>query len=194
LHWNILQTEQIAELSKKAATAYEIIAAKTGVAVHSATGIEKRIEELLKGKNSFMNYSRTLAQRAQHSESQTQHKKEKLCGTKGMITIKNYLGGNYYFTADEINIKRGQVFIVEGKHTTNNQLPALEDIKDGLLKMIIFSNLLNLSLNGKKMKSIAVLKLTSKRKLLISKLSAKQMEILSILKKEAKENGFEVDI
>ncbi|MEM2949199.1 MAG: hypothetical protein QXT05_02270 [Candidatus Bilamarchaeaceae archaeon] len=95
--------------------------------MHSEQGIKKRINEILKGKESFMSYSRTLAMRAQHSESRTKHEKERLSGTKGTITIKNYLG-NYYFTADEINFKGSRVYLVEGKNTKNDHLPSLEDI------------------------------------------------------------------
>ena len=62
---------------------------------------EKRIAEILKGKDEFMKLSRMLAEKAQRRERLTVQPKENLSGTKAIITIQNYLGGYYYFTSDE---------------------------------------------------------------------------------------------
>lgn len=64
--------------------------------MHSMETAKRRIEELYKGKERFMQLSRDLARKAQKRESITTQPKEHLTGTKGTITIKNYLGG-YYF-------------------------------------------------------------------------------------------------
>jgi len=194
LHWNMLQVEKIAAISKEAGKAYAKISHKTGVAVHAQNGIDRRIREIVKGRESFMIYSRELARRAQHSESRTQHAKEKLSGTKGTITIKNYLGGSYHFTSDEIEVKKKNVFLVEGKNTQHKSLPALEDIKDGLLKLVIFCNLKEVKLDGQAMKSKAALKLTASGDFKVNTLSKTQKNVLKLLKKEAKENGFEIII
>jgi hypothetical protein len=54
-----------------------------------------------------------------------------LLGTKATITIQNYLGGLYYFTADEVVLQGSKIYLIEGKHSKNKSLPSLEDIKDG---------------------------------------------------------------
>jgi len=68
--------------------------------MHSRQTAEKRITELLKGKDEFMKLSRMLAEKAQRRERLTIQPKENLSGTKAIITIQNYLGGYYinYFS------------------------------------------------------------------------------------------------
>ena len=72
--------------------------------MHSMESAKRRIAELRKGKERFMELSRKLAHKAQERESVTVQPKECLTGVKGTITIKNYLGGYYYFTCDEVEI------------------------------------------------------------------------------------------
>jgi len=85
--------------------------------MHSRQSAEKRIAELLKGKDEFMKLSRALAEKAQKRERLTIQPKEHLEGTKAIITIQNYLGGYYYFTSDEAEVKGNNVFLIEGKHS-----------------------------------------------------------------------------
>lgn len=160
--------------------------------MHSWKSAEKRTVELLKGKNEFMKLSRMLAEKAQKRERLTIQPKENLSGTKAIITIQNYLGGYYYLTLDEVEIKKGKVFLIESKHSKNNSLPSLEDIKDGLLKMILFTNLENIKINDKNYNPVAVLKLTAEN-YSPNNLSDAQKEILSRLRKEAEINRFEIN-
>ena len=55
--------------------------------MHSRQTAEKRIIELLKGKDEFMKLSRMLAEKAQRRERLTIQPKENLSGTKAIITI-----------------------------------------------------------------------------------------------------------
>ena len=68
----------------------------------------------------------------------------------------------------------------------------MEDIKDGLLKMILFTNLEDVKIDSKKYNSIAVLKLTVKDHFNENSLTPSQKEILLLLRKEAKANGFKI--
>ena len=170
------------------------ISKKLKVEMHSRQSAVRRITELLKGKNEFMKLSRILAEKAQKRERLTIQPKEHLTGTKAIITIQNYLGGYYYFTSDEAKIKGSNVFLVEGKHSKNNSLPSLEDIKDGLLKMILFTNLEEVKIKGKNFNPVAVLKLTVENHFNPAQLRATQKKDLELLKKEAKINHFEVRI
>jgi hypothetical protein len=70
----------------------------------------------------------------------------------------------------------------------------LEDIKDGLLKMILFTNLEDVKIGNKNYNSTAVLKLTVENHFSQSNLSDSQKEVLSYLYREAKINGFDIEI
>jgi hypothetical protein len=141
-----------------------------------------------------MNLSRDLAQKAQQRESITVQPKEKLVGIKAVLTIKNYLGGNYYFTSDEVEINKENVSLIEAKHTKENKLPSIGDIKDGLLKMILFTNLENVKINNKYYNPIPILKLTTGSGFDIENINDPNKKILNLLKKEAKINKFRIII
>ncbi|MCM8788095.1 MAG: hypothetical protein NC935_08640 [Candidatus Omnitrophica bacterium] len=192
LHWNIEHIDKVGQIGQKALESYERISKKLKVKMHSRQSAEKRITKLLKGKDEFIKLSRTLAEKAQKREKLTVQPKENLAGTKEIITIQNYLGGYYYFTCDEVEIKGNNIFLIEGKHSKTNSLPSLEDIKDGLLKMILFTNLEDIKVDHKKYNSIAVLKLTVENHFDENRLSPSQKEILKLLRKKAKVNNFRI--
>jgi len=194
LHWNIAHIDNAGRIGQKALEAYDKISKKLKVEMHSRQSAERRINELLKGKEEFMSLSRTLAEKAQRRERLTVQPKENLSGTKAIITIQNYLGGFYYFTADEVEVKGNNVFLIEGKHSKTNSLPSLEDIKDGLLKMILFTNLEDVKADGEKYKPIAALKLTVENHFNENQLSSSQREILKLLREEAKNNNFQIQL
>jgi hypothetical protein len=109
-----------------------------------------------------MKFSRDKAQKAQLREVKTNQPKERLSTkTKATITITNYLGGKYFFTIDEVSVNENIAYLIECKHTKYNRLPSKGDIKDGLLKLILYSNLNTVYFRDKEIKSIAVLNLTS---------------------------------
>jgi len=157
-----------------------------------------------------MNSSRRKAKEAQNREMQTIQPKEALSTlTKATLTIENYLGGKYYFTTDEIKIESNKVFLIEAKHSKTSILPSIGDIKDGLLKMILYTNLKDISISGKSYKAIPVIKLTSTKLAKgitindktdidefsnLYKLNRKQKDTIKKLFEEAKENNFDVII
>lgn len=192
LHWNLAQIEKAGEIGEDVLDSYAKISKSLGVEMHSKDSAEKRVQELLKGKENFMALSRKLAQKAQSRESLTVQPKEKLSGIKATLSIKNYLGGYYYFTCDEVYIDRETVYLVEGKHSKQSLIPSLEDIKDGLVRMILFTNIKEVEVEGKKYFPVGVLKLTSNRKFSKESLRKSQLEQLRLLKKEAEENHFQV--
>jgi len=192
LHWNIAHIDNAGQIGQKALEAYDKISKKLKVEMHSRQSAEKRIEELKKGKEEFMKLSRDLAEKAQRRERLTVQPKENLSGTKAIITIQNYLGGIYYFTADEVEVRGNNVYLVEGKHSKTNSLPSLEDIKDGLLKMILYTNLEDVKADGEQYKPIAVLKLTIENHFNENQLSSSQKKILELLRVEAKVNNFQI--
>ena len=160
--------------------------------MHSFTSAHNRIQELLKGKDNFMNLSRNLAQKAQTRERTTIQPKEQLDGTKATLTIKNYLGGYYYFTCDEAKLFKNSICLIEAKHSKESIIPSTEDIKDGLIKMILFSNLKEVKVRGKEYIPLPILKLTSNKLFSIDKLSSSRIALLKLLLKESIINKFEV--
>jgi len=195
LHWNLSNIKSAGAIGEKALEAYARISKKLKIEMHSADSAKKRITELLKGKDAFLGLSRKLAQEAQKRESLTKQPKEKLSGAKATITIKNYLGGNYYFTADEALVKEKNIYLIEGKHTRDKRLPSLGDVKDGLLKMILFTNLEDVKIFQKEGYSATpVLKLTTGRGFNLSVLKKSDEEILNLLKQESQTNNFKVQI
>ena len=119
--------------------------------------------------------------------------KEKLSGEKGLITIKNYLGGYYFFTVDELRIKKDTIYLVEAKHSKSGKLPSEDDIKDGLLKMILFTNVTEVKSNDNSYKPNAILKLTTGDGIEIDGFNARQKELYDLLKIEAATNNFKIE-
>jgi len=184
----------VGEIAKKAFQAYRLIAEALNVEMHSEATALRRIQELLKGKNEFMSLSRGLAEKAQKRESVTRQPKEKLAGTKATLTIKNYLGGYYFFTADEAWIEGDNLYLAEGKHARGANLPSLGDIKDGLLKMILFTNLGDVRIEEHTYNPIAVLKLTTGPEFNEYQLSDNQVKLMDTLRQEAKTNQFKISL
>ncbi len=194
LHWNLKQIDMVVDIGTKALVSYEKISKQLGVVMHSSSNATKRIDELKKGKKNFINFSRDLAKKAQNRESNTKQPKENLSGIKAKLTIKNYLGGNYFFTCDEIEIKNKNIYLIEGKHSKQGIIPSLEDIKDGLLKMILFTNLKEVSIGNEIYSHMSVLKLTSTMTFNSNNLTKSKIVILELLKKEALTNNFKIVI
>jgi hypothetical protein len=194
LHWNLSQLDNVGKIGKAALYHYRGISKRLNVEMHSWESAEKRITQILKGKEAFMKLSRQLAEKAQKRERVTVQPKEYLTGIKATLTIKNYLGGYYYFTCDEVEIHGQDLYLIEGKHTKTIRLPSLEDIKDGLLKMVMFTNLENVMISGRSYNPVPILKLTTIGKFDITCLRKKEKQILELLKEEAKTNGFKIMI
>ncbi|MCX7765944.1 MAG: hypothetical protein N2246_04475 [Candidatus Sumerlaeia bacterium] len=194
LHWNLVQLGKIGLIMAKALDTYSEISKRLGVEMHSESTAEKRAKDLIKSRESFMKFSREVARKAKRREAITIQPKEKLAGSNATLTIKNYLGGYYFLTVDEMYIKDEKVYLVEGKHSNKNVIPSLEDIKDGLLRMILFSNFKNVKIGNKQFPVICVLKLTSDLNFSPKLIKMSQKRHLTMLKKEAEVNGFEVFI
>lgn len=161
LHWNLAQIDKIGDIGKRALKAYTDMAEQLNVEMHSLKSAEQRIKKLLEGRSEFMTTSRNLAKKAQARERATVQPKEHLAGMKGTLTIKNYLGGHYYWTCDEVKLCGNRIHLIEAKHTTEKRLPALGDIKDALLKMMLFTNLENVKVDGTTYRPVPIVKLTT---------------------------------
>ncbi|MDI9335836.1 MAG: hypothetical protein QM520_02220 [Gammaproteobacteria bacterium] len=212
LHWNLNELNtNLHDIIDKAKTSYGHIELNTKVKLHNANGLDRFKEKIGKDVSLFMAFSRDKAQKAQSREFVTIQPKESLSTlSKAKITITNYLGGQYFLTVDEIKITPTKVSLIEGKHSKNALLPSKGDMKDGLLKMILYCNLSEVTINGNRINSEAVLNLTSSKiKGVIRSISSKkditqffsknsfsalQIKLVETIFSEAKQNNFIIKI
>jgi hypothetical protein len=212
LHWNLKElNKELPKTLEKVVLAYTEIEQKTGVKLHSFQGLDNFKAKIGKDVATFMAFSRQKASEAQSREFQTIQPKESLdTATKAKITITNYLGGQYFLTVDEIELMGKNVFLIESKHSRNSFLPSRSDIKDGLLKMILYANLTAVEVNNAPFESQAVLKLTSSKIIgqldstnsddelnefmRQNKISSVQKQFIIKLLDESRTNGFTVKI
>ena len=212
LNWNLQEIKKsLPSLVKKVGEFYHDITVKYDVKMHDEKGLLKFEDRLCDDVQEFMELSRSKAKKAQAREFYTQQPKEVLStSSKARITIKNYLGGLYYFTTDEIKVETDELYLIEAKHSNTKKLPSISDIRDGLLKMILYCNLENVMIDDVYYNSIPVLKLTSPqiKKGIISyqtdeeihklyklnEFSTPEKSIIENLVKEGRHNNFFVEI
>ena len=211
LHWNLKELKNISQTLEKVKEAYQQIAARTKVNFHSEKGLKVFTALVAENLSSFMDGSRIKAQSAQEREFLTIQPKEILATqTKAKITITNYLGGKYFFTVDEIDLEDRNLFLIESKHSKSGKLPSVGDIKDGLLKMMLYTNLEDVNINGNSLLSLPVLRLTSgkiageissnsetaeiEQFFQVNNFNKRQRDLISSLFTEANENNFDISL
>ena len=189
LHWNLAETDKLQNVGNLAINAYKKIFGSYNKNMHNIDKAYERINQIMIDRKNFMDFSRQLAGNAQDREIKTMQPKEQIMeGYKAKIIIKNYLGGEYHFTVDEAYISNGYIYLIEAKNTNKNALPSCSDIKDGLLKMILYTNLSNVYVDDIEYIKKPVLKLTG----INSGLTLSEQSLLNKLKKEAIDNGFRI--
>lgn len=167
LHWNTSHFERDFEpVYRTAVESYRQISDRHNVRLHRADEHLKVLEryraegkfDLQLFKRDTLNRSMAAAQR----ELRTSHLNESLSdGEKHLLYVSNYLGGEYHLAPDEVYNNEGIFIIQEAKNSTKtSRLPSQDDIKDGLFKLILYSNLHELSVDGIITPFISRLKLT----------------------------------
>jgi hypothetical protein len=212
LHWNLNELNtNLHHILDKVKTSYSSIEKSTGVKLHNTSGLDNFKNKIGKDISLFMAFSRDKAEKAQSRELVTIQPKESLATlTKAKITITNYLGGQYFFTVDEVKILKNKLLLIEGKHSAKAVLPSKGDIKDGLLKMILYCNLSDKKLNRKKISCEPILELTSTKLkgsinshsaskevenfFVKNRFTASQKSLITTLFLETKSNNFIVSI
>ena len=218
LHWNLAQLhpDNLDDLMQKAITSYQNISKKTGLKLHGEQGLERFKQRITIDRESFLAFSRMKSAQAQQREIATTQPKESLSvGVKTPIEIENYLGGKYFLTVDDLIIRDNAYELVESKHSRREILPGVNDVKDGLIKMLLFSNIDELYREEDDKSRISinftpVLRLTSEKLhsnitsnsdenelqsfSKINSFKPRQEELIRILFKEANSNNFKVII
>jgi len=165
LHWNLNElNNNFSNIVTQVKTNYANISQQLDVKMHSEKGIDDFKTAIDGNVGAFMAFSREKSENAQSREFVTIQPKEKLQTlTKAKITITNYLGGQYFLTVDEIKIVHQDIYLIENKYSQSALFPSLSDIKDGLLKMILYANLEEVSIGNDIKKAIPTLLLTSEK-------------------------------
>ncbi len=162
-NWNETESKNLKNIFEKAKLAYRDISKKTNTYLHSEKQIDERIKYAETPKR-FIGYSRRKSRKAQTREFLTIQPNEALSTlSKGKITITNALFGKYYFTVDETIIEPKIISLIEAKHSRRSKMPSKNDIKDGLIKMMIYTNLQNVKFGKKNVKHKVAIRLTSSK-------------------------------
>ncbi len=163
LQWNENQTKNLKDIFEKARNAYREISKNTKTYMHNEDALNGLIK-LTKKPDDFILFSRSKAQKGQNREILSIQPKEALStDTKGSVTITNLNGGKYFFTCDETLLKENTLYLIQDKHSSRAIMPSENDIKDGLLKMMVYTNLQNVRVGKNPVNSKAILRLTSSK-------------------------------
>lgn len=135
--WNERETKQLKTIFEKAKLAYRKISKETKTYLHDEAVLDEMIN-YTSTPQKFIEFSRRRSQKAQAREFVTEQPKEALStDTKAKVTINNALFGKYFFTCDETKIEPTTVYLIEAKHSQRSKFPSANDIKDGLIKMML---------------------------------------------------------
>lgn len=206
--WNERESKNLKNIFEKAKLAYREIAKKTATYLHD----EAALDELIKYAETpqrFIGYSRRKSRNAQTREFLTIQPNEALSTlSKGKITITNSLFGKYYFTVDETLIEPKMLSLIEAKHSSRTVLPSKNDIKDGLIKMMLYTNLHNVKFGEKSVNFKVKIRLTSSKLkgsinsdaevdelnkfFEVNLINSRQKQFIQILFEEAKANNFTI--
>lgn len=219
-HWNNKHfTEDFVFAYKNAVSSYENISKNLKVKMHPSSGHNQFLEKIISDNKSKIDLGKfafeTLGKSklAAAREITVLHKREFLTkdSVKPIFEMQNNLGGNYYLTSDEIFIdeKSKKVIIQESKNATDGRLPKDADIKDGLFKILLFSQIKDLKIDAVKYDYSVSLKLTGKisssvslpaRKEIIDEFIAKERfsnseaNLVKMLDEEAVANNYKIMI
>ncbi len=160
--WNLKELQGISQIAEKAKLAYTEIAKRTNVTLHDDKGIDNFVTRISKSLDEFRTLSRQKSQQAQGREFVTTQPKEALSSdTKARVTIRDKDGGLYYFTCDETIFTDKTLTLMEAKHTIRAKIPSASDIKDGLIKMMLYTNLKNVKVGTENVALKVAIRLTS---------------------------------
>ena len=156
LHWNTTHFEKDFEsIYLNAVDGYKKISQEKNVSIHNPRDHLETLEKFKMDGHfnlaAFKKAGLPSSYRAAYRESVTTHVLESLEeNTKGIFRISNYLGGQYYLTADEVYWEGSQLIIQESKNSSTGKLPSEDDIKDGLFKLMLFAKMEDLEVDDRK--------------------------------------------
>lgn len=206
--WNEREARNLKQIFEKAKHAYREVSEKTKTFLHNEDKLNERIK-FAETPQRFIGFSRRNSRNAQTREFQTIQPDEALSTlSKARVTITNALFGKYFFTVDETLVEPKILTLIEAKHSRRSKIPSKNDIKDGLIKMLLYTNIRDVKFGKAAVKHKVAMRLTSdKMKGSINSnakeveilkffetnlLNSKEVEFLQKLFHEASENNFTV--
>ena len=159
--WNEREAKQLKAMFEKSKLAYAKISKETKTYLHDETALNELIK-VAETPQKFIEFSRVKSRKAQSREFVTEQPKEALAtDTKAKVTINNALFGRYFFTCDETKLDTKEVYLIEAKHSQRGKFPSRSDIKDGLVKMMLYTNLTGVKVGAKPYDLKVQIRLTS---------------------------------
>jgi hypothetical protein len=159
--WNEREAKELKNVFEKARLAYREIFKTTKTYLHDETALDELIK-FAETPQKFIEFSRKKSRDAQNREFETLQPKEALStDTKGKVTITNALFGKYFFTVDETRVEPKILYLIEAKHSRRAKMPGKNDIKDGLIKMMLYTNLQNVKVGARAVDFKVQIRLTS---------------------------------
>ncbi len=130
LHWNKnLFEEKFTQIFSTALDCYDNISKQTGIQIHPRKSMDIYLQQITNEFEEFKNISLKDSQNASFREAVTSHYLENLVdGNKASFNIKNYLGGVYYLTPDEI-IKKDDIYVIQESKKLSTILPKYQIFK-----------------------------------------------------------------
>ncbi len=166
LHWNVMHFERDFEtIYTRAVDRYRKISTTYAIRMHNFDDHLKVLEDFRQAGRFDLQTFKVLTLASSFSaaqrEMQTTHAREYLVeGQKAYFSMTNMLGGEYHLTADEILYEDETILIQEAKNSTRDKLPSINDVQDGLFKLILFANIDELYLNNHRVNFQTRLKIT----------------------------------
>ncbi|MDW8300427.1 MAG: hypothetical protein RML95_13945 [Anaerolineae bacterium] len=154
LHWNTMHFQRdFVQVYRRAVERYQLLSERLGIPMHSPEMHFQLLDSLLvKGAFSIERFKAITLQGSRSAairETVTRHTSERTpVGDKVTIQVENQLGGEYFLTADGFYTETGRVVFREAKNVSTRKLPSLNDIQDGLFKLILFANMDRLTVDG----------------------------------------------
>ena len=151
--WNDNQLTKIPNLLANAIDIYKKLGKKLDVPLGNFTKLEKEVAIWKKNSFKFLADCEENSKGAQDREAKSVHKLEDVPGEKGKINIDFGDTRKLYLTSDsmELDEEKGTVVLLEGKNTSSGKYPGWPDIKDALIKLMIFKNS-DLTIGDKRLK------------------------------------------
>ena len=147
--WNEREAKQLKAVFERARLGYRKISKDTKTYLHNETVLTDLIN-YAETPQKFIEFSRRKSRQAQVREYATEQPKEALASdTKAKVTINNALFGRYFLTCDETKLEPKTISLIEAKHSQRGKFPSKNDIKDGLIKMMLYTNLANVRVGAK---------------------------------------------
>ena len=163
-HWNkqLLET-QFGNTLRQALDAYWKISDRTSVKIHPYTGMDQYQTSVIADLEAFKKNSLTKSQDDADSSPGVALLKYQVSGSRATFTMETDRGGRYPLVPESLFWLTDRYVIQESRNSPKKPFLDLSEIQEALLKLIPYSSLHSLQLNGEAVQFSVRLKLTGFR-------------------------------